>query len=110
MTPGGQAMHSHGPSLRLTCRASFVFEKDRQISLEYKKDLLDLMCMRGIALPRRHKDDAEGKAAGRDRRRVVVLAGPAGADKAMLGAAVAFDLGILEGFPIGLSYRGKRPI
>jgi len=31
-----------------------------------------------------------------------VLAGTAGADKAVLRAAVAFDLSIFEGFPIGL--------
>jgi hypothetical protein len=30
-----------------------------------------------------------------------VLAGAAGVDEAMLGAAVAFDLGVLEGLPIG---------
>src|SRR5215469_18138372 len=80
----------------------FVLEKDGQISLQDKKDLLDLVSVRRVALPRRHIHDAEGKAARRYRVRVIVLAGPTGADKAMLRAAVAFDLGVLEGFPIGL--------
>src|SRR5690349_1946233 len=56
--------------------------------------------MRGVALARRAIDDAQGKGARRDDTRVVMLPRAAGADKAVLGAAVAVDLRVLESFPI----------
>jgi hypothetical protein len=90
------------PELAADLPTVFVFEKHCQIALEDKKNLLDFVGMRCIALARRDVDDAESEAAGRDSRRVVVFAGAAGADEAMLGAAVAFNLGILESRPIGL--------
>src|SRR6516162_11358364 len=80
----------------------FVLEEDRQTALQHEEDLLDLVRVRGIALPRRHIDDAEGEAACRDRVRVIVLAGTAGADEAVLRPAVTLDLSVLEGLPIGL--------
>jgi hypothetical protein len=58
--------------------------------------------MRGIALTGIHIDDRQREVAGRDDARIVVLAGTAGADEAVLGALVAFDLGILEGGPVRL--------
>ena len=81
---------------------AFIFDKHSQIPLKDEEDLLDLVRMRRVTLSRWHIHDAEGKGARRDDRGVVVLAGPACADEAMLGAAVAVDLGVLEGFPITL--------
>src|SRR5215468_7260755 len=64
------------PELVADLPASFVFEEHGQITLEYKKHLLDFVSMSSIALTRRDIDDAQGKAARRNRRRIVVLAGP----------------------------------
>src|SRR5438105_14143381 len=58
------------------------------------------MRMRGVALARRAIDDAQREGARRDNARVTVLPRAAGADKAVLGAAVAVDLRVLERLPI----------
>src|SRR5437763_3016005 len=80
--------------------AGLVLDEDGQDALQHKKDLLDLMRMRGVALARRAIDDAQREGARRDNARVIVLPRAAGADKAVLGAAVAVDLRVLEGLPI----------
>src|SRR6516162_1706802 len=82
--------------------AAVVLDKDRQISFEHEEDLLDLVRVRRVALPRWHIHDAESKGARRDHRRILMLAGAAGADEAMLRTAIPVDPGILEGFPIAL--------
>src|SRR5215471_5128730 len=98
--PGRTGDAFPGPEFAADPPPVFVLEKDRQISLQDEKDFLDLVRMRRIALPWRHVDNAERKAARRDDGRIVVLARPAGADEAMLRAPVALDLGVLEGLPI----------
>src|SRR5438552_9269306 len=60
------------------------------------------MCMRGVALARLDVHDRQREILGRNNGRIAVLAGAAGANEAVLRALVAFDLGILEGSPIGL--------
>src|SRR5215831_18630718 len=60
------------------------------------------MGVRCVTLAGRHEHDREREVSGRDHGRIIVLAGAAGADEAMLRALVAFDLGVLEGGPIGL--------
>src|SRR5258708_6251465 len=90
-----------GPELAGEPVAGLILDEDGQIALQDEKDFLDLVRVGGITLARRAEDDAEGKGARRDRIRIVVLAGAAGANEAMLGAAIALDLGVLERFPIG---------
>ena len=80
--------------------AAFVLDEDVEIALQHEKNLLDFVGVGGVALARRAEDDAEGEGARRDHAGVVVLAGAAGADEAVLGAAIAFDLGVLERLPI----------
>src|SRR5438132_1870491 len=81
--------------------AALVLDEHGEGALQDEEHLLDLMGMCGVALPRRAIDDAQGEGARRNDARVVMLARAAGADEAMLGAAVALNLGVLEGFPIG---------
>src|SRR5271155_4031579 len=82
--------------------AAFVLDEDIEKTLQHEETLLYLVGMRGVALAWLEIDDGEGEIAGRDNRRIVVLAGGAGADEAVLGALVAFDLGIGERRPIRL--------
>src|ERR1700733_8086577 len=82
--------------------AALVLHKNVEIPLQHEKTLLDLVGVRGVALARLAIDDRQGEIAGRDHRGIVVLAGGAGADKAMLCAPKPFDFGIGEGSPIGL--------
>jgi len=89
--------------------AAFVLHKDRQISSEYEEDLLDFVRVWRIALPRRQIHDAEGKGPRRDHCRIVVLAEPAGADKTMLCASVAVDLGSSKASQSPF-LSGKRPM
>src|ERR1700688_5046734 len=58
--------------------------------------------MRGIALAGIHVDDRQREIARRNDVRIVVLAGTAGADETVLGALIAFDLGVLERGPVRL--------
>ena len=81
--------------------AGLVLDEDVEMALQHEEALLDLVGVRGIALPRRHEHDREREILGRDHGRVVVLAGAAGADEAVLRALVAFDLGVLERRPVG---------
>src|SRR5262245_31158864 len=81
--------------------AGLILDEDVEMALQHEKALLDLVGVRGIALPRRHEHDRERKVLGRDHGRIVVLAGAAGADEAVLRALVAFDLGVLECRPVG---------
>src|SRR5258708_1915017 len=82
--------------------AAFVLDEDIEETLQHEKHLLDLMGVRRIALPGLYIHDGKGEVLGRYDGRIAVLAGAAGADEAMLGALVAFDLGVFEGGPIGL--------
>src|SRR5436309_3368232 len=70
--------------LAVDAAPGLVLEEDRQIALQDEEHLLDLVGMRRIALAGRHEHDAESEAARRDDARVVVLAGAAGADEAVL--------------------------
>src|SRR5580704_17875292 len=58
--------------------------------------------MRGIAVAGIHIDDRQREIARRNDVRIVVLAGAAGADEAVLRPLVAVDLGVLEGGPVRL--------
>src|SRR5690242_6531872 len=60
------------------------------------------MGVRGVSLARRHKHDAERETTRRDDIRIAMLARAARADEAMLRAAIAFRLGILERGPVGV--------
>src|SRR3984885_3371277 len=82
--------------------AVLVLDKNVEIALQHEKTLLHLVGVRGVALARFAIHDRQSEIAGRDHRGVVVLAGGAGADKAMLRALKTFDFGIGEGGPIGL--------
>src|SRR5215469_1657305 len=59
------------PELAADLPAGFVFEEHRQIALQDKKDLLDFVSMSRIGLTRRDIDDAQGKAAQWNGRRIV---------------------------------------
>src|SRR6185437_5753345 len=80
--------------------SAFIFDEDGEIALQDEEDFLDLVGVRGIALARRHIHDAQSEGARRDDGRIAMLARAAGADEAMLRAAIAFDLRVFEGFPI----------
>src|SRR5437763_6149307 len=79
---------------------ALILDEHGQDALQDKEQLLDLVGVRRVALPRRAIDDAQCEGARRDHAGVVMLARAAGANKAVLGPPVALDLGILEGFPI----------
>src|SRR5438067_1652722 len=98
--PGRARYAFPGPEALPHLPAGLVLDEDGQDALQHKKDLLDLVRMRGVPLPRRAIDDAQGEGARRDDARVVVLPRAARPDKAVLGAALAVDLRVLEGFPI----------
>src|SRR5204863_7551751 len=77
-------------------------DEDIDETLQHEEAFLDFVGVRGVALPRLDVHDREGKAPGRNNSRILVLAGAAGADEAMLGALVTLDLGILERGPVRL--------
>src|SRR5438132_8209095 len=93
----GDAFPRPKPAAQLM--AGLVLDEHGQDALQDEEHFLDLVGMGGVALPGRAIDDAQGEGARRDHARVVMLARAAGADKAILGAAVALDLGVLEGLP-----------
>jgi hypothetical protein len=82
--------------------AAFVLDEHVKIALQHEEALLDLVGVSGVTLTRFDVHDREGEVAGRDDRRIGVLAGAAGADETVLGALEAFDLGIFERGPIRL--------
>src|ERR1700720_31454 len=82
--------------------AAFVLDEDVENALQHEEAFFDLVGVRGIALAGIHVDDRQRKIARRNDVRIVVLAGTASADEAVLGALVAFDLGVLEGGPVRL--------
>src|SRR5262249_14682444 len=90
------------PEPRGDALAALVLDEDVEETLQHEETLLDLVRVRGVALPGLHVHDREREVLGRDHGRVAVLAGAAGADEAVLRALVAFDLGILEGGPVRL--------
>ena len=104
MTPAGHADAFPGAEPRRQPLAAFVLDEHVEIALQHEEALLDLMGMRGVALARIHIHDRQREIACRDNARIAVLAGTAGADEAVLGALVAFDLGILERGPIRLLF------
>src|SRR5213595_2463489 len=69
--PGAQSL-AHLP-------AGLVLDEDGQDALQHKKDLLDLVRVRGVTLTGRTIDDAQRKGARRDDARIVVLTRAAGA-------------------------------
>src|SRR5262244_2649622 len=83
--------------------AGFVLDEHVHVALEDEEYLLDLMGVWRVALAGRHKHDRKGKIFRGNNRRIAVLAGAAGADKPVLRALITFDLGVLEGCPIGLA-------
>src|SRR5712675_1813196 len=100
MTPGGQAMHSQGPSRCRTCRPVSSSMKTVRMPCSTKKISSTSCVCAALPWPGGQIDDAQREGARRDDARVVVLPRAAGADKAVLGAAVAVDLRVLEGLPI----------
>ena len=82
--------------------AAFVLDEHVEETLQHEEALLDLVGVRGIALPRLDIHDREREVLRRNDGRVGVLAGAAGADETMLRALVAFDLGVLERRPVRL--------
>jgi len=94
-------MHSQGDSLR-SRRPPLSFSRNGQLALQHEEHLLDLVGVGGVALAGHHIHDREREVSGRNHGRIAVLAGTAGADETVLGALVAFDLGVLERRPIAL--------
>src|SRR5262245_15812735 len=90
------------PEPRGDALAALILHEHVEIALQHEEAFLDLVGVGGIALAGRHEHDRERKILRRDHGRIVVLAGAAGADEAVLGALVALDLGVLEGSPVGL--------
>src|SRR5215471_21120266 len=90
------------PEPRRDSFAALILHEDIEMALQHEETLLDLVGMGGVALAGRHEHDREREVLGRDHGRVVVLAGTAGADEAVLGALVALDLGVLERRPVRL--------
>src|SRR5690606_21105670 len=88
--------------------ALFVFDEPVQIALEYEKHLLHLVRMRRVALPHRQIHHAQSKAIRRDGTAIVVLARPARANEAVLGAAITIDAGVCERVPVGLTIAESR--
>src|SRR5262249_54419055 len=82
--------------------AGLVLDEHVEETLQHEEALLDLVRVRGVALPGLHVHDRQREVAGRDHRRVAVLARTAGADEAVLRALVTLDLGVLERRPVGL--------
>src|SRR5580658_2945387 len=66
--------------------AGFILDEDVEKALQHEEALLDLVRMRRVALAGLDIDDREREIARRDDGRIVVLAGTAGADEAVLGA------------------------
>src|SRR5215831_8860131 len=91
-----------GPEPRGDALAALILHEHVEIALQHEEAFLDFVSMRGIALTGWHEHDREREVLGRDHGRIIVLAGTAGADEAVLGALVALDLGVLEGSPVGL--------
>src|ERR1700688_2160916 len=100
--PGRTGDAFPGAEPRGQALAAFVLDKDVEETLQHEEDLLDLMGVGRVALSGLHIHDGKRKVLDRNDRGIAVLAGTAGADEAMLGALVAFDLGILERRPIRL--------
>src|ERR1700682_1610787 len=82
--------------------AAFVLDEHVENALQHKEALFDLVGMRGIALAGINVDDRQREIARGNDVRIVVLAGTAGADEAVLGALITFNLGVLEGGPVRL--------
>src|SRR3977135_108540 len=79
--------------------AALVLDENVEKALQDEEDFLDLVGVRGVALPRFDEHDRQGEVPRGNDGRIVVLAGAAGADEAVLRPLEAFDLGVLEGRP-----------
>src|SRR5690606_21203109 len=77
-----------------------VLEEHVERAVEDEEHLLDLMRVRGIALPGLDIHDGQGETARRDDRRIGMLARAAGADETVLSPPVTVDLCVLEGRPV----------
>src|SRR3954470_15614501 len=82
--------------------ARFVLDEDIEEALQHEEDLLDLMGVRRVALAGLDIHDREREIPGGNDRGIAMLARAAGTDEAVLRSAIALDLGVLEGGPIGL--------
>ena len=80
------------------------------MALEHKEDLLDLVRVGSIALSGRHEHDREGEVFGWNGTDIAVFSRTAGADESMLGAFVAFNLGVLERRPVGFTVSKARSV
>src|SRR5262249_48383328 len=92
-----------GSEARGDAVAGFILHEHVEQPLQNEETLLDFVGVGRDALARIDEHERQSASSGRNDRRIAMLAGAAGADKAMLRALVALDLGILERRPIRLA-------
>src|SRR6185312_7204982 len=77
-----------------------VLDEYVEEALQHEENLLDLVGVRRVALAGLDVHDREREILRRNDGRIVMLAGPAGADETVLRALEALDLGVLERGPV----------